>query len=219
MYIFIYYNTALFQLKMAKRVVVFGVDTAVGAAVAFHLAIKAGYEVLGVKLTINTDPLELKAAQGVNPSLEGEVELPSRVRIMPCNLELIENIEHVIRGSDACFVHTYSNFYNPRFTVHEQMQGRNISTAIQRRGIPHTVFCTQPHTLDIRHIGCRHFTVKAETEEYMKITGIPCTYLILPRFYEEILQYLAPVAMEGKGSFKLAFGKLRIHRPIYLLIR
>lgn len=194
--------------------VVFGVDTAVGAAVAYHLGNQPGYEVLGVKLTINNDPLELKTAEGLNPELEGEVPVPRNVTMRPCNLDLQENIENIIRGADACFVNTFSNFYNPQFMSFETQQGRMITKACKNQRIPHTVFCTQPHTLDHKTVskgritGARHMVAKAETEEYMRVSQIPCSFVVLPRFYEEILQFMGP-EIEIKGDqFKYVFGKL-----------
>ncbi|XP_021344496.1 uncharacterized protein LOC110444443, partial [Mizuhopecten yessoensis] len=173
---------------MSKVYTVLGVDTAVGAAVAFYLSKKA--KVKGVPLG--------------NPRGKGEVDPPPGVEIIRCDPQNVRSVEHALNGSDGCFIFTMSDFRNdPSFMVNELTYGRTIAEACKRSRVPHAIFCTEPHTTDIQGIGARHMVAKAEIEQCICVHDVPLTLLMLPRRYEDIIDYLAPEKVGQDFLFEL----------------
>ncbi|XP_033727760.1 uncharacterized protein LOC117317078 [Pecten maximus] len=173
---------------MSKVYVVLGVDSAVGAAVAFHLVKRA---------TVKGVPLG-------NPRGKGEVDPPPGVEIIRCGPQDVKTMEQILKGCDGCFVFTLSDFRNDRsFMVNEAEYGRTIATACKNANVPHTIYCTEPHTGDIQGIGARHMVAKAETEQCLRVHNIPLTLLILPRRYEDIVDYMAPEKVGNEFVFEL----------------
>ncbi|XP_060075092.1 nmrA-like family domain-containing protein 1 [Ylistrum balloti] len=173
---------------MSKVYVVLGVDTAVGAAVAFHLAKKA---------TVKGVPLG--SARG-----KGEVDPPPGVEVIRCDNQSVKTVEYVLKGCDGCFIFTMSDFRNDRsFMVNELAYGRTIAEACRKARVPHAIYCTEPHTTDIQGIGARHMVAKAEIEQCICVNDVPLTLLTLPRRYEDIIDYMAPRKVGQDFDFEL----------------
>ncbi|XP_069119988.1 nmrA-like family domain-containing protein 1 [Argopecten irradians] len=174
---------------MSKVYVVLGVDSAVGAAVAFYLSKVA---------TVKGVPLG-------SPRGKGEVDPPPGVAVHRCAPHDVGSMEHILRGCDGCFVFTLSDFRNDpsSFMVTEVEYGRTIATASNKARVPHVIYCTEPHTGDIQGIGARHMIAKAETEQCFRVADVPLTLITLPRRYEDTLDYMAPEKVGRDFVFEL----------------
>lgn len=191
-------TVCIFLLRtMVKLYIVFGVDTAVGAAVAHHLSKRS--KVKGIPLG--------------HPKTKGEVDDPPGVEIARCDPSNSRSLEHILKDCDGCFIYTLTDFVNnpSSFMANELSYGRSIAEACKQAHVPHTIYCTEPHTTDILGVGARHMIAKAETEQCICVKDIPLTLLILPRLYEDLLSYLAPEQVEdhfvfGKGLHTIIFS-------------
>ena len=63
----------------------------------------------------------------------------------------------------------------------------------------HVVFSSQLHSQKICSIMARHLVAKAEIEQYMRGLGLPLTSLIMPVYYEDILDIFRPSTMDGRN--------------------
>lgn len=164
---------------MAKVIVVFGANSALGAAVAKSLTKDSNCMVKAV------DP------DGSGP-YSSEIRA-SGAQVVPCNLDDVGSIRQVLSGCECAFVTTVSNFNNPDFMDEEIRQGMNIADACAGSNVSHVVFNTGLHTIKIIGTAARHLVAKAEVEAYMKGKGIPLTSLLIPTLYEDILGILQPL--------------------------
>lgn len=165
--------------NMAKVIVVFGANSALGAAVAKSLTKDSNCMVKAV------DP------DGSGP-YSSEIRA-SGAQVVPCNLDDVGSIRQVLSGCGCAFVTTVSNFNNPDFMDEEIRQGMNIADACAGSNVSHVVFNTGLHTIKIIGTAARHLVAKAEVEAYMKGKGIPLTSLLIPTLYEDILGILQPL--------------------------
>ncbi|GFN73547.1 nmra-like family domain-containing protein 1 [Plakobranchus ocellatus] len=112
-------------------------------------------------------------------------------------LEALSGLQLILHGAFACFVNTATDLDDPNCLDTEIAQGSLIADYCKSEGVQHVVFSSQLHSQNICSIMARHLVAKAEIEKYMRDLGLPLTCLIMPVYYENILDTLRPVTTDG----------------------
>ncbi|KAL3870486.1 hypothetical protein ACJMK2_038541 [Sinanodonta woodiana] len=175
---------------MAKVVTVFGATGHQGGAVARALALDPSFKVRAV-------------TRGDSQSEKAQNLLSCGAEVMTCNFNDVTSIKQTLAGADACFVVTYSDFSNADCIEEELKIGRNFAKACAASGVKHILYGTQLNTLNIIGIAARHLVAKAQIQEYFMEENLPMTYILVPCYYENLLDYLKPEKIDNK-NFRLA---------------
>ncbi|GFS10880.1 NmrA-like family domain-containing protein 1 [Elysia marginata] len=113
--------------------------------------------------------------------------------------KLKSGLQLILHGAYACFVNTATDFDDPNCLDREIGQGCLIADYCKSEGVQHVVLSSQLHSQKICSIMARHLVAKAEIEQYMRDLALPLTSLIMPVYYEDMLDMLKPCTMDGKN--------------------
>ena len=108
-----------------------------------------------------------------------------------------------IRGSHTVFLVT--NYWESADSEVEVTQGKNVADAAKEVGVSHIIFSSLIHVSKItkgRLSHIPHFDGKADIEEYIRSTGVPCTF-VLPGYY--MTNYPQMMKKGEDGSYTLAY--------------
>ncbi|KAK2140938.1 hypothetical protein LSH36_1201g00060 [Paralvinella palmiformis] len=182
---------------MSKVVTVFGATGFVGSSVARTL-LAAGWHVRAV----TRDPNSHKAA-----ALKKEgVQL---VYIDPTDQH---SISDALRGAQACFVQTHTDYSDPNSQKAEVTYGKAIADACRLADVGHVVYSTQLSVVKVIGINARHMDAKAEVELYMRDLDLPLTCLIVPFYYEHLLvPPCKPKLKDGCYEIGIPMGYTPLH--------
>ncbi|RUS71668.1 hypothetical protein EGW08_020574, partial [Elysia chlorotica] len=133
------------------------------------------------------------------------------VDLMNYDLNDRSGLQLILHGAYACFVNTATDFDDPNCLDTEIGQGCLIADYCKSERVQHVVLSSQLHSQNVCSIMARHLVAKAEIELYMRDLGLPLTSLIMPMYYENILDILRPSTTDGRnfdleipmGSFPL----------------
>ncbi|KAL4219579.1 NmrA-like domain-containing protein 1 [Mactra antiquata] len=168
-----------------KIITVFGATGHQGGAVARALARDSqNFEVRGITRDVQQEVKidELKEAG---------------VTVIQCDLDNVNNIRMALNHCDGAFIVTYTDFKEPDCIEKEIQRGKNIADACVLAGVPHVLYSTQLHTTKVKGIEVRHLVAKAEIEQYMTDKKLPLSCFLVPCYYENFFDFLAPQRVQG----------------------
>lgn len=168
-----------------KVVVVFGATGLQGGSVARALVQSGEFSVRGVTRDLQSHKAQRLRNDGVD--------------LMSYDLNDRSGLQLILHGAHACFVNTATDFDDPNCLDTEIGQGCLIADYCKSEGVQHVVFSSQLHSQKICSIMARHLVAKAEIEQYMRDLGLPLTSLIMPVYYEDILDIFKPSTVDGKN--------------------
>ncbi|XP_059176726.1 nmrA-like family domain-containing protein 1 [Physella acuta] len=165
-------------------VVVFGATGKQGGSVARALARSGEFSVRGVTRD--------ESGARVQELREAGVEL---VTFDPTESK---GLERILNNAFACFVNTYTDFDDVNCLDTEIAHGCLIADYCKSANVQHVIFSSQLHSNKICSLMARHLVAKAEVEQYMRDIDLPLTCLIMPVYYEDILDIFKPQTADGK---------------------
>ncbi|KAK3774383.1 hypothetical protein RRG08_049039 [Elysia crispata] len=172
-------------MNQKKVVVVFGATGLQGGSVARALVQSGEFSVRGVTRDLQSHKAQRLRDDGVD--------------LMNYDLNDRSGLQLILHGAYACFVNTATNFEDANCLDTEIAQGCLIADYCKSEGVHHVVFSSQLHSQKVCSIMARHLVAKAEIELYMRDLGLPLTSLIMPIYYENILDLLRPCTMDGRN--------------------
>ncbi|CAD5122903.1 DgyrCDS11303 [Dimorphilus gyrociliatus] len=99
-----------------------------------------------------------------------------------------DQIDDCLKGVQAAYVSTTSNFDSITSVQDEIDQGRTIAEACQRARVEHLIYSTQLSVAQVTGMTVRHMDAKSRVEDLLFKTSIPLTKVIIPPLYEYILE-------------------------------
>ena len=107
--------------------------------------------------------------------------------------------------SDSHTVFLVTNYWESAKYEVEVSQGKNVADAAKEAGVQHLIFSSLLHvtrTTDSRLKNVPHFDGKADIEDYIRASGVPCTFVLAGYFMSNYAQML----QKGEdGSYTLAY--------------
>ena len=172
------------NFNMKKRIVIFGATGQVGLSVS--AAVLRDYDVTAV--TRDSTSVNAKALCDLGCNV---------VTWDPTNPSTLSPI---LQGAHGCFVHTFTDFGDPKGHEVEKVNGMNIADACKQAGVQHVVFNTKLTVVTRFGVRARHMDSKAEIETYMtsENVNLPLTSIIVPCLYEHfLLPPMKPKPLQG----------------------
>jgi uncharacterized protein YbjT (DUF2867 family) len=171
-----------------RTIVVFGATGGQGGGVARALLAHGRFAVRA--FTRNADSPAAQALRDLG------------AEIVQGNLDDQASIRKAVEGA-------YGVFGVTNFWEHfggEAEQGRNLVNAVSGAGVEHFVFSTLPPIEKATGGALKspHFDQKAEHEEYARSLGIPATFIHVPFYFDNFLQFFPPRPV-GDGTFQFGF--------------
>lgn len=113
-----------------------------------------------------------------------------------------QSVMKAIAGSHTIFLVT--NYWETANSAIEVSQGKNVANAAKQEGVSHLIFSslldvTKASNGKLTHVP--HFDGKADIEEHIKSTGVPCTFVLPGYFMSNLTQMIQKSA---DGSLNLA---------------
>ncbi|KAI5194527.1 NAD(P)-binding protein [Aureobasidium subglaciale] len=164
-----------------------------GGSVIKHLladsTIMQSFKLRGITRDISKPSAKALAAKGV--------ELKS------ADLNDEASVAQAIKGSHTVFLVT--NYWETANPATEIAQGKNVANVAKKEGISHLIFSsllnvTKTSKGKLAHVP--HFDGKAEIEEYIKETGVPCSF-ILPGYFMSNLSQMLQKGEDGSLTWAL----------------
>jgi uncharacterized protein YbjT (DUF2867 family) len=113
------------------------------------------------------------------------------------------SVKNAIAESHTVFLVT--NYWESMNPDTELSQGKNVADAAKESGVSNLIFSsllnvTETTSGRLPHVP--HFDGKAKIEQYIRSTGIPCTF-VLPGYF--MSNYLEMLRRNDDGSYTLAY--------------
>ncbi|KAM0332104.1 hypothetical protein ACHAQA_002376 [Verticillium albo-atrum] len=178
---------------MSKIFTVFGATGNQGGSVIKHvLADRALSEEFRIR-AITRDPTK-PAAQKL---AEKGVELTT------ADMNSKDSISKALTGSHTVFLVT--NYWESMSVETELAQAKNVVDAAKETGVSNIIFSSLLNVTEVtegrlKHVP--HFDGKAKVEQYIRSTGVHCTF-ILPGYFMN--NYIQMLRQEEDGSYTLAY--------------
>lgn len=209
-----------------KTVVVFGTETALGSGVAVTLARTGRYR-LRVYLCERSRPTSATVLTSTSNNNEEATGAGARLRELRGELaplvEFVEGtagsgveadragIESTLRGASLVYLQTstdYSDALNAK--AKEVAFGKAVADACRSAGVEHLVFQTQLSPQRVIGLNARHMDAKFAIEEYIRRLNLPATFVIVPTFYDVLLDKFLPEKKE-QNLFKIRTYCIRMY--------
>ncbi|KAF1998824.1 NmrA-like family domain-containing protein [Amniculicola lignicola CBS 123094] len=178
---------------MSKTITVFGATGVQGGSVIKAIladpALSKEFTIRGVTRDPSKPNAQALAGQGVE--------------LVTADMNSKESIIKAIKGSDAVFLVT--NYWETADPKVELAQGKAVADAAKEVGVSQLIFSSLLNVTKISngklpHV--LHFDGKAEIEEYIRKTGITCTF-VLPGYY--MSNYKTMLQKGEDGNYSLAY--------------
>ncbi|PHH63069.1 hypothetical protein CDD81_6314 [Ophiocordyceps australis] len=176
-----------------KLITVFGATGNQGGSVIKHIladpSLCKEFKIRGITRDTSKPAAQALAKQGV--------ELKS------ADLNSKTSVKEAITGSHTVFLVT--NFWETMSAETEMTQGKNVADAAKECGVSHLIFSSLlnvTQTTQGRLKNVPHFDDKAQVEEYIRATGVPCTFVLAGYFMSNFATMLNKNA---DGTYALAF--------------
>jgi len=180
---------------MSKLITVFGATGNQGGSVIKYIladpSLSKEYKIRGITRDISKPSAQALAKQGVE--------------LVAADLNSPTSVASAIAGSHTVFLVT--NYWETGQPAVEIAQGKTVADASKAAGVSHLIFSS---LLDVsKESGGKlthvpHFDGKAEIEQYIKDTGVPCTF-VLPGYFMSNYVALKMLAKQEDGSYLLAY--------------
>ncbi|KAF5600848.1 hypothetical protein FPANT_2007 [Fusarium pseudoanthophilum] len=124
------------------------------------------------------------------------------VEVVAADLSDPSSLISAVQGAHTVFVVT--NFWETMSAETEELQGKAITDAAKAVGVQHIVFSALLNVSEasggrLSHVV--HFDSKARIAQYMRDSGIPCSFVWPGAFMEDFVQY---IRKSGDGEYILA---------------
>jgi len=125
------------------------------------------------------------------------------VEMVNADLNSKSSLADAIKGTHTLFLVT--NYWETATPGVEISQGKNAADAAKDAGVSHIIFSSLLHVSKttggrLNHVS--HFDEKADIEEYIRGTGVPCTFF-LPGYF--MSNYTQMMQKNDDGSYVLAY--------------
>ncbi|KAJ8039422.1 NmrA-like family domain-containing protein 1 [Holothuria leucospilota] len=168
---------------MVLTVMVFGGTGQQGGSVAKTLlAEPQKYKVKVITRNANSPAASKLSAEGAE--------------VIQADLNNRESLAEVMKGIDACFFMTKTEFSASDAEEMEVSQGQSVVDVCLFAKVKHIIFSGQPHVRKVLGVGARHMDAKARIEDYINERGLPRTTIILPFAYEHFFGLHVPEKKE-----------------------
>ncbi|KAG8349398.1 hypothetical protein FVEN_g12401 [Fusarium venenatum] len=166
---------------MSKVLTVFGATGKQGGSVVQTILadkkLSSEFTVRAVSRDINKPAAKELAAKGVE--------------MVAADLSDAYSLASAVQGSHTVFVVT--NFWETMSAETEELQGRAVTNAAKTAGVQHIIFSALLNVSEasggrLKHIV--HFDSKARIAQYMRDSGVPCSFVCPGAFMDDFVQYI-----------------------------
>ncbi|KAL5603895.1 hypothetical protein FOVSG1_006645 [Fusarium oxysporum f. sp. vasinfectum] len=124
------------------------------------------------------------------------------VKVVAADLSDAGSLASAVHGAHTVFVVT--NFWETMSAETEELQGKAVTDAAKAAGVQHIVFSALLNVSEasggrLTHIV--HFDSKARIAQYMRDSGIPCSFVWPGAFMDDFIQY---IRKSGDDEYVLA---------------
>ncbi|EGU81360.1 hypothetical protein HZS61_008060 [Fusarium oxysporum f. sp. conglutinans] len=164
---------------MSKVLTVFGATGKQGGSVVQTILadkkLSSEFTIRAVSRDINKPAAKELAAKGVEMA----------------DLSDADSLASAVQGSHTVFVVT--NFWETMSAETEELQGRAVTNAAKAAGVQHIIFSALLNVSEasggrLKHIV--HFDSKARIAQYMRDSGVPCSFVWPGAFMDDFVQYI-----------------------------
>ncbi|KAL3848424.1 hypothetical protein ACJMK2_019282 [Sinanodonta woodiana] len=180
-----------------KRIVVFGATGQQGGSVARALVRCLSFHVCAVTRS---------------PEGKGARELKKiGIEVVKGDFDDIDSLRKVLDEAYGCFLVT--DYFEHCDLNREIQQGKNVVEACKTAGVKHLVFSGLENTAGSGvHGPVPHFDGKGKIEDIIQSIGVPCTYIRVSFYYENIINFFPPEEREnGKFSVSIPMGDKHLY--------
>ncbi|EON69386.1 hypothetical protein W97_08646 [Coniosporium apollinis CBS 100218] len=125
------------------------------------------------------------------------------VELINADLNSKESVSAALKGSHTVYLVT--NFWETANPADEIRQGKNVADAAKEAGVQHLIFSSLLNvtkTTNGRLTHVSHFDGKAEIEDYIKQSGVPCTFVLAGYYMSNCLGVLSE---DDDGVYTLTY--------------
>ncbi|GME32830.1 NmrA-like protein [Neofusicoccum parvum] len=178
---------------MSKLITVFGATGNQGGSVIKHIladaALSKEFKIRGITRDVSKPNAQALAKQGVE--------------LKPADMSSKPSLASALQGSHTVFLVT--NYWETGKPEVELAQGKNVADVAKEVGVQHLIFSTLLHVTKasggrLKHVP--HFDGKAEIEQYIRDSGVPCSFY-LPGYF--MSNYKAQLNEGDDGVVTLAY--------------
>ncbi|KAH7142937.1 nmrA family transcriptional regulator [Dactylonectria estremocensis] len=177
---------------MPKIITVFGATGNQGGSVIDHIFADDALSDFRIR-GITRDPTKPAAQKLADRGVE----------LTTADMNSKSSLIKALSGSHTVFLVT--NYWESMNAETEITQGKNVADAAKEAGVSHIIFSSLLNVTEVtggrlKHVP--HFDGKAKIEEYIRSTGITCTF-VLPGYF--MSNYNQLLRQEEDGSYTLAY--------------
>ncbi|GAB7352967.1 hypothetical protein MBLNU459_g3538t1 [Dothideomycetes sp. NU459] len=178
---------------MSKLITVFGATGNQGGSVIKNLladpTLSKEFKIRGITRDVSKPAAKALESQGVE--------------IVGADLNSKDSVAEAIKGSTTVFLVT--NFWETAKAEDEVRQGKNVADAAKEEGVKHVIFSSLINVTEAtggRLANVTHFDSKAEIAEYIRKTGMSCSFVLAGYFMSNYTQMLQK---GDDGAWTLAY--------------